>query len=45
MSFLKGEYLSNYWSHGKYTLPGNHVDPQTEFRALVKLQQQVGAEK
>jgi len=45
MSFLKGEYLSNYWSNGKCMLPGNHVDPQTEFRALVKLQQQVGAGK
>ena len=35
MSFLKGEYSSNYWSHSKYTLPGNHMDPQTEFRAVV----------
>ena len=47
MSFLKGEYSSNYWSHSKYIYTSwePHGSPNRIQGRCVKLQQQVGAEK
>lgn len=44
-SFLSGEYVSNYWSRGKYRLRRDHVDPQTDCRAAVKWEEQMNARK